>query len=95
MSGTATLMISQPALASRRIWRAVAAASRVSVLVMDCTDTGLPPPTGTLPTWIFFVLLRRGVPIVLFFPVVFHLLLFLTVESDVFRMLPFVFGKAV
>jgi hypothetical protein len=36
----------------RPIWASVASTSLVSVFVMDCTTTGAPPPTGTLPTHI-------------------------------------------
>ena len=49
LSTTATRMISHPAFSRRRIWSTVAATSRVSVLVMDWTDTGAPPPTATGP----------------------------------------------
>jgi len=42
--------MSAPALYSRSICASVACASRVSVLVMDCTEIGAPPPTGTGPT---------------------------------------------
>ena len=41
--------ISQPAWARARTWASVAAASRVSVLVMLCTVTGAPPPMGSGP----------------------------------------------
>ena len=51
-SGTATRTISHPAASSAQIWSTVARTSRVSVLVMDCTEMGAEPPTGTLPTWI-------------------------------------------
>src|SRR6266705_551259 len=36
----------------------VACTSRVSVLVIDCTVMGAPPPTLTLPIWICRVLRR-------------------------------------
>ena len=36
--------ISDPASASSTHWRAVATASAVSVIVIDCTTTGAPPP---------------------------------------------------
>src|SRR3954465_5998664 len=36
-----------------RIWRIVASKSAVSVLVIDCTATGAPPPIGTPPTVIW------------------------------------------
>ncbi len=45
--------MSAPASSSWRIWSMVAAASPVSVLVIDCTVIGASPPTGTLPTWIW------------------------------------------
>ena len=51
-SGTAQRTISPPTSASSEIWRRVAATSRVSVLVIDCTATGASPPIGTAPTWI-------------------------------------------
>src|SRR6202165_3990853 len=41
---------SDPARASAATWPAVASTSAVSVLVMDWTTTGAPPPTVTLPT---------------------------------------------
>src|SRR5579863_2402030 len=41
---------SEPARASAATCFAVASASAVSVLVIDCTTTGAPPPTVTLPT---------------------------------------------
>src|SRR5438045_5695791 len=45
--GTATRTIWQPdAVSSAICWR-VALTSAVNVVVMDCTDTGAPPPTGT------------------------------------------------
>ena len=36
--------------ASAATWRTVPSMSAVSVLVIDCTTTGAPPPTVTLPT---------------------------------------------
>src|SRR5688500_16547605 len=50
-SSTLTVMrtISEPAAASSTHCRAVPAASAVSVLVIDCTTTGAPPPTVTPP----------------------------------------------
>ncbi len=60
LSGTASLTISQPSRSSARICLTVALTSRVSVLVMDCTETGLPPPTGTGPTKSFIVLFLFG-----------------------------------
>ena len=48
---TVTRTISEPASASSMHCRAVAAASAVSVIVIDCTTTGAPPPTVTAPTF--------------------------------------------
>lgn len=57
--GTATRTIWQPdAVSSAICWR-VALTSEVRVVVIDCTDTGAPPPTGTEPTMIWR-LARRG-----------------------------------
>src|SRR5215472_7593465 len=50
--GTATRTIWQPAAVSSAICCRVALTSAVRVVVMDCTDTGAPPPTGTFPTMI-------------------------------------------
>src|SRR5260221_4369612 len=47
---TVTRTISEPASASSMHCCAVAAASAVSVIVIDCTITGAPPPTWTVPT---------------------------------------------
>ncbi len=47
---TVTRTISEPASASSMHCRAVAAASAVSVIVIDWTTTGAPPPTCTRPT---------------------------------------------
>ena len=52
-SGQETRTMSAPASSSWRIWAMVAAASEVSVLVIDWTVIGASPPTGTLPTWIW------------------------------------------
>ncbi len=49
-SGTETLTIWAPALASDPICAMVARASEVGVFVMDWTDTGAPPPIVTPPT---------------------------------------------
>ena len=51
-SSRSTVMrtISEPARASAATCFAVPSASAVSVLVIDCTTTGAPPPTVTLPT---------------------------------------------
>lgn len=57
--GTATRTIWQPdAVSSAICWR-VALTSEVRVVVIDCTETGAPPPTGTEPTMIWR-LARRG-----------------------------------
>ena len=42
---TVTRTISEPASASSMHWRAVLSASAVSVIVIDWTTTGAPPPT--------------------------------------------------
>ena len=46
-SSRSTVMrtISEPARASAATWRTVPSTSAVSVLVIDCTTTGAPPPT--------------------------------------------------
>ena len=51
--GTATRTIWQPAAVSSAICCRVALTSAVSVVVIDCTETGAPPPTGTEPTMIW------------------------------------------
>src|SRR4051794_21763426 len=51
--GTAQRTRSPPASAIAWIWRIVASRSAVSVLVIDCTATGAPPPIGTSPTMIW------------------------------------------
>ena len=48
--GTATRTMSQPAAVSSAICCSVAGTFAVSVLVIDCTEMGAPPPTGTGPT---------------------------------------------
>ena len=48
--GTATRTMSQPAAVSSAICCSVASTSAVGVVVMDCTETGASPPTGTAPT---------------------------------------------
>ncbi|SEG98347.1 hypothetical protein SAMN05444920_111292 [Nonomuraea solani] len=48
--GTATLTIWQPAAVSSAICCSVALTSAVTVVVIDCTETGASPPTGTSPT---------------------------------------------
>src|SRR5262249_23296138 len=57
---TVTRTSSEPAAASAITCAAVAAASAVSVLVIDCTTTGWPEPTGTLPTRVVTVARRAG-----------------------------------
>jgi hypothetical protein len=47
---TVTRTICEPAVASAATCAAVAEASAVSVLVIDCTTIGCPDPTGTVPT---------------------------------------------
>src|SRR6202171_5454109 len=49
---------SEPARARAAIWATVPATSAVSVLVIDCTTIGAPPPTATLPTMTCVVLCR-------------------------------------
>src|SRR3954470_9309038 len=52
---------SEPARDSAAICSTVPATSAVSVLVIDCTTIGAPPPTATLPTMTCVVLCRpRG-----------------------------------
>src|SRR5262249_39471990 len=51
--GTATRTIWQPAAVSSAICWRVALTSAVSVVVMDWTETGAPPPTATGPTMIW------------------------------------------
>ena len=57
--GTATRTIWQPDAVSSAICWSVALTSEVRVVVIDCTETGAPPPTGTEPTMIWR-LVRRG-----------------------------------
>jgi hypothetical protein len=57
--GTATRTIWQPDAVSSAICCSVVFTSAVRVVVIDCTDTGAPPPTGTAPTMICR-LCRRG-----------------------------------
>src|ERR671925_1590149 len=57
-TGTAQRTMSQPAASSDQISSSVACTSRVSVLVIDCTVIGAPPPTLTLPSWICRVVRR-------------------------------------
>src|SRR4249919_1152890 len=53
VSGTATRTIWQPAAVSSAICCNVALTSAVFVVVIDCTETGAPLPTGTDPTMIW------------------------------------------
>src|SRR5688500_8302133 len=57
--GTATRTIWQPDAVSSAICCSVALMSAVTVVVIDWTETGAPPPTGTRPT-ITWRLARRG-----------------------------------
>src|SRR6478735_6916718 len=57
---TVTRTSCEPAWARRATWIAVASASAVSVLVMDCTTTGCADPTSTPPTSTLTVGRRRG-----------------------------------
>ncbi len=50
--GTATRTIWHPEAVSSAICWSVALTSAVSVVVMDCTEIGASPPTGTEPTMI-------------------------------------------
>src|ERR1051326_2255630 len=61
-TGTAQRTMSQPAASSAQISSSVAWTSRVSVLVIDCTVIGAPPPTLTLPSWICLLLRRVIIP---------------------------------
>ena len=58
-SGTATRTIWQPDAVSSAICCRVALTSAVSVVVIDCTETGASPPTGTAPTLIWRVVPAR------------------------------------
>src|SRR5277367_2943033 len=59
-SGTFTVQrtISLPASASSSVCCSVVSTSAVSVLVIDCTTTGAPPPTVTWPTFTPYVFFR-------------------------------------
>ena len=46
---TVTRTSSEPARARACTWRVVPVTSAVSVLVIDCTTIGAPPPTRTAP----------------------------------------------
>ncbi len=59
VDGHATRTMSQPAAVSSAICWSVVFTSEVSVVVIDCTETGASPPTSTLPTLIWRVC-RRG-----------------------------------
>src|SRR5689334_4424374 len=50
--------ISEPARESAATCAMVPSISAVSVLVIDCTTIGAPPPTATLPTMTWVVLCR-------------------------------------
>src|SRR6202044_3829339 len=54
--------ISEPARARAATWATVPSISAVSVLVIDCTTIGAPPPTATLPTITWVVLCRAWGP---------------------------------
>ncbi len=54
--GHATRTMSQPAAVSSAICCSVVLTSDVSVVVIDCTETGASPPTSTVPT----LILRLG-----------------------------------
>src|SRR6186713_2994590 len=58
---TVTRTSSEPASANSMHCVAVDAASAVSVIVIDCTTIGAPPPTWTAPTRTPTVLCRRTV----------------------------------
>src|SRR5579872_7303101 len=59
-SSRSTVMrtISDPARESAATWAMVPSTSAVSVLVIDCTTIGAPPPTATWPTLTCVVLCR-------------------------------------
>src|SRR5271156_4169808 len=61
---------SDPACASSKHCCAVDATSTVSVLVIDCTTTGAPPPTWILPTFTPTVLCRFCVMTLLLYRIV-------------------------
>ena len=56
---TVSRTISEPARHNSATCFTLEATSEVSVLVIDCTTTGLPPPTVTPPIWTAWVW-RRG-----------------------------------
>ena len=57
-TGTAQRTMSQPAASSAQISSSVACTSAVSVLVIDCTVIGAPPPTLSVAELICRVLRR-------------------------------------
>src|ERR1700722_15317402 len=59
-SSRSTVMrtISEPARDNAATWATVPSTSAVSVLVIDCTTIGAPPPTATLPTMTWVVSCR-------------------------------------
>src|SRR6516164_3524443 len=59
-SSRSTVMrtISEPARDNAATWATVLSTSAVSVLVIDCTTIGAPPPTATWPTMTLVVLCR-------------------------------------
>src|SRR6478735_7170889 len=63
-SSRSTVMrtISEPARASAATWAMVPSMSAVSVLVIDCTTIGAPPPTATSPTFTWVVRCRGAGP---------------------------------
>jgi hypothetical protein len=63
---TVTRTSSDPARASAITWFTVAAASAVSVFVIDCTTIGCAPPTITPPTFTAIDRLLRISAMVLF-----------------------------
>src|ERR1700712_5755272 len=67
-SSRSTVMrtISEPARASAATCAIVPSTSAVSVLVIDCTTIGAPPPTATLPTMTWVVLCRGLGPAISF-----------------------------
>src|SRR6476619_2252060 len=60
VDGTATRTIWQPDAVSSAICCSVAFTLAVRVVVIDCTETGAPPPTGTEPTMIWRDCLRSA-----------------------------------
>ncbi len=60
-SGTASRTTPAPSAARARICASVASTSVVWVVVIDCTTTGAPSPTGTGPTWMRRVFRRSAI----------------------------------